>query len=197
MKKVLLHLCAWLAFYSAISISAIIHYDKTPWLVAFYNYISLAGVFYAFWFLVKSYYEKVSLWDGLAKYGWHRFYHFVINWYSFGILAVLIGNILLSWKVDNFFHRLGMLPGLLDDFWYYSDGKFARESFFACMGGGGGLLVTIIREKNAKILFQQQQMKIIVREKNNVVNFYNQEIKVMKAMLKRLNDHDSETGTDG
>jgi hypothetical protein len=148
MKKVMIHLSLWVFWYSSTNITYIVNYKDTPWIPAFYNFISFAAVFYLSNMLAKNYFSRVSLSDGLKKMPKRWLKYFLFRQEVIGFLALILGNILISWNIDQFL--LGQRFGsyLSEDFWFYADSKFARMAFYIGAGIGFALINEVGRRKN-------------------------------------------------
>jgi hypothetical protein len=160
MKRVAKHLLIWVFWYGSTNISAIIKYKQTPWVPAFYNFISLAVVFYACYYLAKSYAKKISLAEGLIKIKKGNFKYFFFRWEVAGFLGVLFGNIFISWIIDHLLFGQKLSFYLSEDFWMYADGKFARQSLYVYTGIAIAFVRQIIKYKNEIITYKAERLKV-------------------------------------
>lgn len=197
MKTVLWHLFGWTVWFYATSFYSLAHLPAQYVIPTCFNYCNVLLVFYTCYFLSIKYLGKNDFEELIGHSFLKKCLYFIFRWEVLVLLILLMGNIVFCWMIDNYLVSIKKHPGVYPNFWFYAEGKFARELFFASIAFTIADKRQAIIRKDAKILYQQEHMKIVVREKNNVVNFYNKEIRVMKAMMKRLNDHDSENGTDG
>lgn len=154
MKKVLIHLAIWVLWYAGTSISSIINYKTEPWLAVFYNYISLAIVFYLSFLLSISYFRRVSISGGLRKMRKRWFRYFLFRREIAGFLGLIIGNIFISWNADHLIFGEKLTLYLSNDFWLYADGKFARMAAYLSAGIAYAV-ITEIRRRKREIIAQK------------------------------------------
>lgn len=197
MKTVLRHLSFWVLWFYGTNFYTFTHLEKKYVLTTFCSCIILMGVFYSTLFISRSY----NTWRANITESDDNFFFKVIRpflrWDVAIVLIVLFAVVLLFWIVENFFHSIGKHPGISTKFWYYAEVRFTRVAFYAALAFAIADKQIAVWVRDAKILYQQEHMKIVVREKNNVINLYNKEMREMKTMLKEIKDRDSENGTDG
>lgn len=143
-----MHLLVWVIWYSATNISAIIDYKQTPWVPAFYNFISFALVFYATYCLSRSYFKRISLVEGLKLNSRKRIFFFLFRAEIFGMVGVILGNIVISWNVDHILFGQKLNLYISEDFLRYADGKFSRSAFYFSTAIGTALALAVIKRKN-------------------------------------------------
>jgi hypothetical protein len=198
MKTVLRHLCIWILWFYGTSFYSFSQLKKEYMLATLCNFVISMGTFYASLYIARRYNDSRKGFDADSGRGLHiRIARKIFRWDIPVILIVLSGVVLLSWLVDSFLYSIGKHPGVTSNFWYYAEGKFARAAFYSAIAYVMADKQYAISQRDCIILEQRERMRIVVREKNNVVNLYNQEMKGMKAILKKLQDRDSETGTGG
>lgn len=174
-RKAGIHILLWVIGISITSISSLIRFSQIPWEPFLYNHLSLIMVFYLTYLLVESYIQKVPVDDAMAIGFFGQCKYYLFRWEILGIILVLGGNVILSWRMDNHFFQVGYYTSMPANIWIYADGKFARESFYASMGAFYGLYRVTILRKNTTIEFQKQM--IIIIKKENIG---------MKATITRL-----------
>ena len=197
MKAVLRHFCIWVLWFFMTNFYSFTHLKQEYILATVFNCLSFMALFYASYFLSKSYKHNTAGVSDNNLSRWGYITAFLFRWEIPVLLFVLGGNVALSWAIDHYLYSVNLHPGVTPKFWYYAEGKFAREAFYTAVAYVFADKQISMRKKDEIILVQNEKMRLVVKEKNNVVNFYNKEIKGMKAILKRLKDKDSETGTDG
>jgi hypothetical protein len=159
-KKALFHVLFWFTWCSITSIGALLKIRQIPWEPLIFNHTSLILVFYLVSLLVMSYSARVKMEDSIGMTMPGLFWHFIFRREVGTIILILVGNIALSWKVDNYFYTIGYYQSMPDNVWLYADGKFARESLFASMGVLYGLYKATVIEKDNKITFHKEMSMI-------------------------------------
>lgn len=180
-KKLLLHFSVWSIWCTVTSIGSIIKLKVVPWPPILFNHISLITVFYSIYLLVYSYKSKMIEDISKNEQIMRRLYYYLCRWQIVGIILVLFGNIAFSWYMDYRFCDLGYYDkeNMIDNFWIYADGKFARESLFASTGAAYGLYRATVQQKNTTIEFQKEMLMIAKRENINLKG-------TIKRLLNRL-----------
>jgi hypothetical protein len=198
MKKVMIHLSLWVFWYSSTNISAIVNYKQTPWAPAFYNFISLAVVFYLSYILAKRYIKHTDLVYGLKQEKKQKFQYFVLRKEVAGILAVIFGTMFISWNVDHVLFGQNLNFYLSENFWMYADGKFARMAFYIGAGIGVALIYEIRRRKNqiiaqkdAYIEIQAAQLNAEKYDNKFLRNTIDERHKRIKKLEEYLNERDN------
>lgn len=164
-KKILTHTVLWLIWCTIFSIGGFIRPGPVRWLVLIYNFGTLILIFYIVSSLVVSYNHKISATSISEMNYFERLRFLIFKWEIFLIVFVLIGNISLSWRVDNYFYSLGYYSSRPDNIWIYADGKFARESLYASMGAFYGLYKVTVVLKDRAIEFEKH-LNLIARRDN-------------------------------
>jgi hypothetical protein len=154
-----LHLLCWIIWYSATNISAFIQFRNVPWIPAFYNFITLALIFYIIHYLSNHYIKRVSFTEGVNKHGWrNKIVYFIGRWEVLSLFSVIFSYIFICWNMEHYFLKKGLIFAVHTDYWAYSDARLSRMSFY--ISGGVALtiikkLLTIIKGKNEFITFMQ------------------------------------------
>ncbi|MBL7727286.1 MAG: hypothetical protein JNM68_06360 [Dinghuibacter sp.] len=189
MKKVMLHLAIWVTWYSATNSSYIRNYHTTRWGPAFYNFISLAIVFYISYLLVKSYAEQISLSEGLKKSRKSRFVYFFIRPQIAGLVILSICHIILSWYADHLLYGQQLQFFLSEDFSVYAEAKFARQSLYLVTGMSYSIISFLLRRKNeiiaAKDAFIELQ-KIRLKAKDGDNKFLRQALEEREERIQLI-----------
>jgi hypothetical protein len=182
-KKVLIHLAAWLVWYSLNSIAFL--YIKVPLWPVLYNYVSLMIVFYCCYFIGLSYWNRPRLTDALMLNRWQRVRFFVWRWQIPALFAVAWAYIGVSWLADNYFVQTGILKNPIQSkFLWYADSRFTREAFYILAGLSLASVTTIIRRKN-DIIRAEKALNIITMQENAMMkNTYYKKIRDLRHTVK-------------
>jgi hypothetical protein len=191
-NKVIWHIIIWTLWCTVTSVGSLLRLNVIPWPPLLFNHLSLILVFYLIYSLVTSYKLKFSGEDVSEMNMKQQVVYFLGHWEVLGIIAVLFGNIVFSWFADHYFCRVGYFPrsALVDNFWLYADGKFARESFYASTGAFYGLYRATLIEKNRAIEFEKHVSMIARRDNHRLRGVVDRLQNKLTMLIKRLRADD-------
>jgi hypothetical protein len=183
-KVIFKHAICWLLWFSVTTISSIINISEVPLWSYFFNISSLIVLFYLMYVLSVSYYNKLSLVEGLNKSKVAKWSYFLFRW-EIGMMAGVIAMYICgAWAMDNYFYTIGHLPERYTDFLAYADGRFARAAFYVAGGIAYGLAKMAIQRKD-QIIASQKALNIITMQENALMkNTYSKRVKEMRNMVK-------------
>lgn len=165
-KRIKAHILLWSLWLTITNLGALLTIKVIPWPPVIYNNLSLIAVFYMIYELALR--LKINLNDDeledLDTWGYAKF--FLRKLEVIGVIVVLVGYIIVSWYTDHYFMQLGYFTkeNIEQNIWLYADGRFARESLFASLGGFYGFFKATILQKNRTIEFQKQMLTISKKE---------------------------------
>jgi hypothetical protein len=199
-KTILLHIAAWLVWYSLNSTYYLYQpISEEPLWPTLYNYLSLVVVFYAAYGIGMSYWKSTRITELLQMSLGKKILFFTMRWQLLALLGIAWFYIWCSWLVEYYFIHTGVIKNyqLPEQFLIYADSRFAREVTYLLGGMAWSAVVMIIRKKN-EIIRAERALNVITMQENALMkNSYYKKMKdlrhtVKNALEEREDDQDED-----